>query len=324
MNFSNTATVGDLRRERPQLDVHAQTVATSAGAVSWPAIFAGAAGAAALSLILLMLGTGLGLSSVSPWANQGITKATFGTSTIVWVTVTQLIASGMGGYLAGRLRTKWVEAQRDEIFFRDTAHGFLAWAVSSLVTAAMLTSAIAAIAGTGVQAGATVVGGMVTTAATGTAAAVAGADATSSEGPVAYFIDTLFRRDAQVLTTTADGTMLQTSPPPSDTPAPLSEVSRIFMTTLYTGVLPTQDVQYVGRLVAQRTGLSQPVAEQRVTDVYARAQASVREAQTAMTQAADTARKTSAHGALWLFVSLLSGAFAASLAATLGGRQRDT
>jgi hypothetical protein len=40
-------------------------------------------------------------------------------------------------------------------------------------------------------------------------------------------------------------------------------------------------------------------------------------------QAADTARKTAAHLSLWLFVALLSGAFFASLAATIRGRQRD-
>src|SRR5450759_5842 len=79
-----------------------------ASAVSWGAVMAGAAAAAALSLILLILGIGLGLSSVSPWAHYGVSAATFGVSTILWVTFTQLVASGMGGYLAGRLRTKWV------------------------------------------------------------------------------------------------------------------------------------------------------------------------------------------------------------------------
>ena len=99
-------------------------------AVSWGAILAGAAAAAALSLILLILGTGLGLSAMSPWAQAGATAATLGVSTIVWITLTQLLASGMGGYLAGRLRTKWVAVHTDEVFFRDTAHGFLAWAVA--------------------------------------------------------------------------------------------------------------------------------------------------------------------------------------------------
>ena len=73
--------------------------------VSWGAILAGAAAAAALSLILLILGTGLGLSSVSPWAGQGASAIAFGLTTIAWLTFTQLAASGMGGYLAGRLRT---------------------------------------------------------------------------------------------------------------------------------------------------------------------------------------------------------------------------
>jgi len=115
---------------------------TTASAVSWAAIVAGAVGAAALSLILLLLGTGLGLSSVSPWAGQGASASTFGISTILWVSFTQLAAAGMGGYLAGRLRTRWAATHTDEVYFRDTAHGFLAWAVATLLTAAVLTSAV--------------------------------------------------------------------------------------------------------------------------------------------------------------------------------------
>jgi hypothetical protein len=93
--------------------------AASASAVSWGAIFAGAAAAAALSLILLLLGTGLGLSSVSPWANEGVSATALSVSTILWLTFTQLAASAMGGYLAGRLRTKWVSVHGDEVYFRD-------------------------------------------------------------------------------------------------------------------------------------------------------------------------------------------------------------
>ena len=105
-------------------------------AVSWTAVFAGAAGAAALSLILLILGTGLGLSSVSPFTGRGASAATFGASTIVWLTFVQLAASAVGGYLAGRLRTRWASTHVDEVYFRDTAHGFLAWAVATLAVAA--------------------------------------------------------------------------------------------------------------------------------------------------------------------------------------------
>ena len=304
----------------------------SNSAVAWGAILAGAAAAAALSLILLILGTGLGLSAMSPWAQAGATAATLGVSTIVWITLTQLLASGMGGYLAGRLRTKWVSVHTDEVFFRDTAHGFLAWAVASLTTAALLTSTIGSIVSNGVQAGASVVGGAATAAMSAGAAgaATAGAEALRSDGaagPMNYFVDALFRKDASAsanATATANGTTNAPSGNADTSPAAAaSEVTRILMNSVRTGALPAEDVRYVGQVVAQRTGLNQVDAEKRVTDTYTRMQTRLRDAEVAAKQAADTARKASAYAALWLFVSLLIGAFVASLAATFGGRQRD-
>ena len=299
----------------------------SGSAVAWAAILAGAAAAAALSLILLILGTGLGLSAMSPWAPAGATAATLGVSTILWITLTQVLASGLGGYLAGRLRTKWVSVHTDEVYFRDTAHGLLAWAVASLGTAALLTSAIGTIIGSGVQAGASVVGGAANVAMTAGAAgaATAGADAMRSDAgaaPMSYFVDALFRKDAAAGTAVA-------SPPTSGSadatpPAALPEVSRILMNSLRTGALPADDVRYVGQVVAQRTGQSQADAEKRVNDIYTRMQTKLRDAEATAREAADKARKASAYAALWLFVSLLIGAFVASLAATFGGRRRDS
>jgi hypothetical protein len=288
------------------------------GAVSWAAIFAGAAAAAALSLILLVLGTGLGLSAVSPWSQAGITAATFGVSTILWITLTQVVASGMGGYLAGRLRVKWVAVHTDEVFFRDTAHGFLAWAIASLATAALLGSVIGSIVSGGVQAGASVAGGAVSAATTG-AATMAGSvtsKADDGSGPLSYLLDSMFRKDPSAA---------NAAPASGEAPATGAgaEVARIFMNSINTGALPPDDIRYLGQIVAQRTGLSQADAEKRVGDTYTRAQTQWREAQTGAKQAADAARKASSYGALWLFVSLLIGAFVASLAATFGGRQRD-
>lgn len=284
--------------------------------VSWGAIFAGAAGAAALSLILLILGTGLGLSSVSPWAGSGATATTLGASTIVWLTFTQLAASGMGGYLAGRLRARWAAVHADEVYFRDTAHGFLAWAVATLVTASLLTSAIGAILGTGARAGAAVAGSAASAVATGAVAAVANkADVgPNSDMGMAYLVDTLFRRDASAATAgSTDGA--------PETPS--SEVGRIFVNGVRAGALPPDDARYVGQLVAQHTGLAQADAEKRVSDTFIKLQSKFTEAETAARAAADTARKASVGAALWLFVSLLAGAFVASLAATYGGRRRD-
>ncbi len=294
----------------------------SVSAVSWGAIFAGAAAAAALSLILLILGTGLGLSSISPWANDGVSVTTFGVSTIIWVTLTQLLAAGMGGYLAGRLRTKWVEVHTDEVYFRDTAHGFLAWAVASLATATLLTSVIGSIVNGGVQAGASVAGGVATSAMVATAGGVAAgsemaADETNT-GAIGYFLDTLFRRDINAMSPPLDSLT-----PQQETAVSMAEVTRIFMNSLRTGVLPEEDIAYVGQVVAQRTGLTQQEAEQRVSDTFARVQTSLSEAETSAREAADSARKDSAYAAIWLFISLLIGAFVASFAAPYGGRQRD-
>lgn len=291
---------------------------SATSAVSWGAIVAGAAAGASLSLILLILGVGLGLSSVSPWAREGVSAASFGVSTIVWLTLTQLLSSAMGGYLAGRLCTKWMDTPTDEVYFRDTAHGFLAWAVASLATAVLLTSAIGSILGGGIQAGASVVGGVANTATLAAGGlAASGKMASEESGPMAYFVDALFRRDAgaeAAMSAEASGRAMG-----RDT----AEVGRIFMNVSRAQPLPPEDIQYVGQLVAQRTGLSQKNAEKRVTDLYARAQAKLNAAEVVAKDTADKARKASAYAALWMFVSLLIGAFVASLAATYGGRQRD-
>ena len=134
---------------------YATSERTSSG-VSWGAILAGAAAIAALSLILLVLGVGLGFSTISPWPNSGIGAATLGASAIAWLVLTQIVAAGLGGYLAGRLRIKWATVHTDEVYFRDTAHGFLAWAIAALVVAILIGTVIGKSMSTGVSAGATI------------------------------------------------------------------------------------------------------------------------------------------------------------------------
>lgn len=308
MDIANTALSNDmtndaLRRGAFDLDP-AQAPIRQDRAVSWRAVLAGAAGAAALSLILLILGTGLGLSSVSPWVDHGATASSLGYSTIAWITLTQLAASALGGYLAGRLRGRWPDALPDEVYFRDTAHGFLAWAVATLATAALLTSAMAAILGTTAQTGATL---------------LAGAEARESN---AYYVNSLFRPDpARALGASGAAPASPVANRPNA--ASNAEAIGIVVNGLKLGALPPADAAYLGRLVSEQTGMGQQDAHQRVTEVFARMQSQAREAETTAREAADKARKASAYAALWLFVSLLLGAFGASLAATFGGRQRD-
>lgn len=305
-------------------------------AVSWGAIFAGAAAAAALSLILLVLGTGLGMSVVSPWSQKGISATTWGVTTILWITLTSIVASAIGGYIAGRLRSRWLATHSDEVYFRDTAHGFLAWAISTLLTAALLTTVIGTIVGSAVQTGATVVGN----AAAGTATAVSGAAAIAAtenseekkfdtEKSLSYFLDYLFRKNSSPTAAPAVPGTPNTVPPaltsgtPESDTAAKAEIARIFLNGLADGKLPAADLTYAGELLAQQVGISQQDAESRITATFNTVQTKVREAEVATRVAADKARKTTAYGSLWLFVSLLIGAFVASFTAIYGGRQRD-
>ena len=273
--------------------------------VSWGAIFAGAAAAAALSLILVLLGFGLGFSAVSPWANEGVSAKGLGISTIVWLAATQIVASGLGGYIAGRLRVKWAYMHGDEVYFRDTAHGFLAWCVATLVTATLVVGSVSSIVSGGVQAGASVVGGAASAATQAAGTAVG----TTDSNQYGYFVDSLFRDDrpAAISDDAVHGT-----------------VTRIFVRSLSNdGQLAAEDRIYLAQLVAQRTNLTQADAERRVDEVYARTQKAVADAKLAAQQAADTAAKVAAWTSLWMFIALLIGAFFASLAATFGGRRRD-
>jgi len=303
--------------------------AASSSAVSWGAIFAGAAAATSLSLILLMLGAGLGLTSVSPWESRGLDAGTVGIAAIAWLTFTQIVASGMGGYLSGRLRTKWIDTHRDEVYFRDTAHGFLTWAVAALISAALLTSTVGFIVGGGAKIVGTVAGGAVAATATG-AASMANGSSTAQGASMDYFVNSMFRANnpATPVNDAADPASPATAAMPSVShqpvsPAQLGEVTGIFVNSITTGALPREDRQYVARLIAQNTGISQQEAEQRVQSTYDNAQAKLKETKEKAQQAADTARKTTSYLMLWTFISLLAGAFVASLCATFGGRQRD-
>lgn len=276
-------------------DVQTREAPTSA--VSWPAIIGGAFVAASVSLILLALGSGLGLASISPWPNSGASATTFAVTTGIWLIVVQWIASGMGGYLTGRLRTKWVGTHTHEVFFRDTAHGFLTWAVAAVIGALVVAAAASSVLGGATRAGATVASG----AAQGVASS-----AQSNTSPVdGYSVDALFRSNrVDANSSTADAR---------------AETTRILATGLANGDVPTGDRTYLAELVAARTGLSQADAQKRVDDLISQAKA----AEAKVRQAADTARKAASAFSIFTALSMVIGAFIACAASALGGQQRD-
>lgn len=262
----------------------ADTGEPSVAGVSWPAVAAGAVVSCALTLLLLAFGMGLGLSVVSPWSGSGVSATTFKIGTGLYLIVVAMLASSIGGYIAGRLRTRWVGVHTDEVYFRDTAHGFVTWAFASVLGAVLLASPASSL-----------IGG----AASG--AGQAAASAAGQAGPMDGYVDTLLRTDTPA------------TAPAGSAEAPRGELNRLFTSSFRGGgELKPADKSYVSMLVAARTGMSQADADKRVNDVV-----------TQVKSDADAARKATAQLAFWLTASLLIGAFCASLAATEGGGLRD-
>src|ERR1700737_912995 len=255
----------------------------SVAGISWAAVVAGATGSCALTLVLLSLGAGLGFSVVSPWSHSGVSATTFEIGTGLYFIVMAMISSALGGYLAGRLRNGWVGVEPTEVHFRDTAHGFLAWALASVFGAVLLASPATSLLG-----GAT----------SGAVQAVSSSQAT---GPMDGYVDTLLRPNNPSAENAANS---------GDT---RRELARLLTADFRNGGEPSAaNRSYIAKVVAARTGLSPADADKRVSDVIAQVKTDL-----------EKARKAAMQLAIWLTLSLFIGAFSAALAATEGGGRRD-
>jgi len=270
-------------------------VESSVSAISWAAIIGGGIAASAMSVVLVLLGAGFGLSSVSPWPNAGASATTFSIVAGIWLIVVHWLSSAIGGYTTGRLRTKWVRLHTHEIFFRDTAHGFLTWALTMLLGASIITSAISSAVGVGTQAAATVASG---------AAQGIGAAASGMSGRV-YGVDTLFRGEKPEFAASSQQSR--------------TETTRILANAAQAGDLSPADKAYLAQQIATRTGISEADAQKRVDDMIAQERA----AETKARQIADAARKSVSAFAIFTAISMLIGAFIAAAAAAYGGSLRD-
>ena len=217
-----------------------------------------------------------------------------------WLIAVQLFSSGVGGYLAGRLRARWVNIHTDEAYFRDTAHGLLVWAVGAIIGASLLASAASSLIGGAAHSGAAAIG-----AASG-AVGNAASQIAASRSSTTYFSDMLFRSDR---------------PNAGDQSGSQAEVGRIFVNAMTAGELPAADKTYLAHTIAARTGI--PDAEKRVSDVFEQAKAAEAKVVEKAKEAADAARTTGVYVALWAFISLLVGAFSASYMAMVGGSAHD-
>jgi hypothetical protein len=272
-------------------------------AVSWAAVVAGAVVAATTTVILLLLGSGIGLSMISPWYGAGASATTVGVSAVIWLVVVQWLSSALGGFLAGRLRTKWTSLHTHEVAFRDTAHGLLTWSLASIAGAVLFASIAASGVGAAAKGAADIAAGAVSGAAQ---AGVQNGAASAALDPSAYFLDTMFRSPNQADAARTDFR---------------TETVRILAHSTHDGriALAPEDRTYLAQLVAVRAGIGQPEAEQRVDGLVNQ----MNDAQEKIRAAADAARKRAAQLSIMLALSMVVGAFVASAAAAYGGSIRD-
>jgi hypothetical protein len=261
-------------------------------AVSWPAIAAGTVVAAATSLLLVALGAGAGVGALSPWPHAGASVTTFTVMTALGLIVVQWLSAGIGGYVTGRLRTKWASLHTHEVFFRDTAHGFITWAAATLLVSA----AAAIMAASTVDAGVLAVSSSVSASPTGAIDA--------------YDVDRLLRPASLDTLSAANSSAL------SDIRA---QITRILAAGLLKGDVPPADQAYLTQVVSAEARVSSADAQTRVDTAVAKIKADHEQAH----QAADAARKAAQSASIFTALAMLIGAFIACIAAALGGHRRD-
>jgi hypothetical protein len=268
-------------------------VADDHSTTSWGAIVAGAIASSAVSLVLLAFGVGIGASVISPWVGEGLSATSFKVGAGLFMVAIAMLSGTVGGYLAGRMRVRWTGVHRDEVFFRDTAHGFLAWALATVLTATALGAAT-----THIIAG----------AATGSIPTAGASVASASPNPADAYVDLLLRPDYGAAPAAGGA-----APIGGNLGATRAEIRRLIMPALgRAGEVSATDRSYLARMIAARTGISQADAERRVSEVATQAKS-----------AADEARKATAKLALWVAAAMLAGALASTLAALEGGALRD-
>jgi hypothetical protein len=271
---------------------------TRASYIEWTPVIAGSIAASALSFLLLTFGGAVGLSLTSPWPGSGARLWVVAFILLWWMVAVQIGSFAAGGYLAGRMRSRWGSTTTPESQFRDSVHGFMVWALGVLMGALALGFLGAGAAKTGVQSASMVAGG---------AAATASASKTS---PADYAVDLLLRPAPTGATTKTA---------PGDDEIVRGEANRIFTSAINNRALSQRDYDYLTQVVVARTGLPQNEAQQRVQLATTEA----KDLEIKARDQADKARKSAIITGFMAAASLLVSMLAAIGAAAAGGRHRD-
>jgi len=265
--------------------------------VEWGPVFAGALIASAISFVLLTAGGAIGLSLISPYAHQSSPRVAASIA-VFWSIAVPILAFLIGGYIAGRMRSAWGEASREEVKFRDGMHGALVWALSIVAGAMLAFSAAGGAASGGAQ--------------------VAAAAGDQNSPAVAPAIDSLFAAAPAAPAEGAHpGAAASAAPPTGErATAPESEaramIARTLVAAAAAGELTPAQKRTIAQIVSERTGISEADVATRVDQAFKDGQAAI-----------DKARKALVATGLVTATALLVGLLAAWFAAQNGGRHRD-
>jgi hypothetical protein len=278
--------------------------------VEWPAVLAGAVLAAALAFVFLTFGAAIGLSATSPWPGSGLSARVIASIAIFWLLAQQIGSLMIGGYVAGRMRTRWHE-RGHEAEFRDGLHGALVWAVGILISAFLLFATASATARTGLE-----------------LAGRGGAPTTGTSSALDTVIDTMLRPTVTAQASTAAAKSSTTAASPAtpatraqtvsvarnfaDARATRAEISRLLAGSVTSGDLSADNRAYLTELVAQHTGMSREEAERRVGNAVKGAR-----------EATNQARKAGILAGFVTAAGLVLSLGAAWWAAMKGGQHRD-
>ena len=210
--------------------------------LAWTPAVAGALIATALSATLVAFGTavGLGVASSAPtWRDASVALWLLSG---IYLILVSLVSFGLGGYIAGRIRTGASATGSGDIEHRDGVHGLAAWAIAVVLTV-LITAII----------------GSATLARAPSAQTIPSASA--AEPLLSYEIDRLFRPARRT--------------PNAETAIERAEAGRILLSSSSHAGVAAEDRNYLVQLVTGIAGLTGPDAERRVDNVIANAKTAI-------------------------------------------------
>lgn len=269
--------------------------------ISWSALLAGVVLVVAIQLVLSLLGASIGFGTVDVTAGDTPSASAFGTGAGVWWVVSACISLFVGGYVAAWLAG--VELRIDGLW-----HGLVTWALVTLLTVYLLSSAIGGIA----SGGASALAGLASTLGSGIKSAAAPVAEATGLSP-----DMMKQRADAFLQTPAS------SDPATMTPQDAQkQVASDLLVYEKGGPDAAGAKARIIDIIAAQAKIGRPDAQKKFDEADAKLTRARDEAVQAAKTAADATASAAAKTGYAVSIYLALGALAAALGGLVGGAGR--